>query len=415
MKRQKIVSSLRKLQKRIIELCNKEDEIKKVIDYFKSMREIEVYKNSDEGVKGNNQIEMPGSEYLPNELLSFCIDRVDCDLNCDSNDEIKKKLIEDIKDECREMKALFSKGAKYLEDKNFRDVLVSLRDKIMYCKHDWFQLQSSENIDYKNGVSYMDAVEDCAKFIAGPENKDSKYNVFSKKFNKHVKIPMIVEKVRADLNTFYEGRFMANDFNSIFPESGHRSVLEKSNLKFENLNEEENNLLMESIDKVVKTLPFFDMCSIFGEYLYSLSITKDGYRRIKYDFNPFTSALGMLSQDKRFKVSENFNNKYFAHYISGIGYDYLFGKFYELTQAENGVVSASNWYKLAYHYTTFQGAPYSLFQDFIRSGSGFRAWKGWAGASNMFHNFDNKHRVGANDCWTKGIYKEIYGYTYGNN
>ncbi|MCL2190310.1 MAG: SNF2-related protein [Defluviitaleaceae bacterium] len=404
---------------RIINLCENNNEIEKVINYFSNLRSIEENNNSsDESLNGNNEVEMPETEYTNNELLSFCIDRVDCDFNDSNGDVIKSKLVRDIKSECREMRNLFNKGAKYLEDKDFEDIILDMQDKIMYCKHDWFQLQTSEAIDYKNGVSYMKAIDDCASFIASLERSNNEYTEFSKKFSEEVKIPLLFAKSRECLNIFYEEKFIKNDFNSIFPEftkSSHRKVLEENNFKFDKLNEEESSLLMGSIDRLVETLPLFEMFSYFKGYLDSIAW------RLRYDFNPFTFALGRLSEDKRLKVSEAFRNKYFSSYKSGTGYGDFFAKFFSLTQTDDKVVTASNWYKLAYHYSSrkkFPGCtgPVSLFYNFIYGYYGKRrVWTGRIGTSNMLHDFGGDHKVWINDVWTEGINNEVHEYMYGNN
>lgn len=119
--------------------------------------------------------------------------------------------------------------------------------------------------------------------------------------------------------------------------------------------------MTEYSDVVVRQLPFFRMCDEFGVILQGLIWTEDGSFRERFDFNPFARAVDILGIRIRWDVgrrglSEEFVNTYWKSEEDGQFYEkkykILFGIEYSNAEDASGMTAkATNWYRLAYHYT----------------------------------------------------------------
>lgn len=311
--------------------CDDVKEIDFLIEYY---RDIQIIEENNLKNDPSNHIETKGfSDNDKYELLQFCDDRgIVCDFRIDDM-AIRENLASDIKDALTEMKRQFGLANKM--DKNILDkIMSSIKDKIFYRKSDTY---------LENDISSMDAIEDCAKNIS----ENTEYIKYNKDFNADVKIPILFDGYKEELNHFFEKRFVSTDLNSIFPISGYKDFLEK---RF-NFAPEHKELMLDNINNLVNVLPFFKMCAKYKEILHDLCWCESGYYtyRMRYYFNPFACAMGQL---RRYDLglSDEFVEKYFGGYKEG-SYDTYFLKYFTLTKDNFNYVVASNWYKLAYHYT----------------------------------------------------------------
>lgn len=296
---------------RIQNLCSNEEELDKVINYYKTLRDIEESSKlqSDDVFSGIKYIEMPiAASKEAGDLLNFCDGKIDIDLDFENIEDVRKNLVSDIQHECRDLKSLFEKAGNRLEDGNFQEIITNMRDKILYCKFKWSQLLEEDYFDYRNGVCYMDAVEDCGHKIS----QDKEYKEYVNEFNEHIKIPILFEKIRDGLNCFYESKFINNEMNYIFPAGSHKDMLTKGCYEFNGVDDEANRkLLLDNIDSLVTTLPFFDLIRKYKSYLLDAACTNEGYFRVRFDFDPLSYAIGRLSQSS-LKVSKQFIDTYFS-------------------------------------------------------------------------------------------------------
>jgi hypothetical protein len=322
--------------------------------------------------------------------------------------------------------AAFGKAGERCQEEDFQRIIDDMADQIMYCKADWKELWSRQNYDGAS-LGYVDAIEKCAVWIA----ENDEYRKFDKDFKNHLKIPLLFAKIRDRLNKFYEDRFIDNDLDSIFPatsHTNHKEGLENEGFAFEEIDDEKDRrLLLDNIDDLVKTLPFFEMCEKFGEYLKEYAYSeRSSYVEYRMNFStlcdPFSLALGRLSETTLInKVSPNFSSKYFAGYKVNSGYSTFFPQFISIDENKEGVVVASNWLKLAYYYLDFKPLAYesdyeNLFKHFIFGNSGeVRGWAKRLGADYGEIGFNlcpPNHKVYRNDRWTQRILKDIYGFQY---
>ncbi|MDR1503419.1 MAG: hypothetical protein LBT43_13305, partial [Prevotella sp.] len=333
---------------KILRLCDNSEEIEKIISYFRDTSNIENSLKAETALKNETPITVPGIGFgEESELLEFCLSH-EIIFDCDNNEiEIEKNLILAIRAACNELKRHFSFNAAQFNQIEFQTMINAMQDKIFYCKFEWTALSSIDSIDFKNGIGYIDAITESAKFIS----ENELYNSYREIFEKCVKIPQLFEQCKPRLNKFFEDKFIDNDLNSIFPVLGYKHLLEKLHLleKFD-FSVKDSSLLLKNIDSLINTLPFFKMCLKFRANLHSLAYCNDGTYRIHYDFNPFVCAMGRLS-DMQLEVSDKFKEEYFNGYIRFSGYSLFFTKFFYIDMSTDKVVIASNWYKLAYHYS----------------------------------------------------------------
>lgn len=221
----------------------------------------------------------------------------------------------------------------------FRSIIdnESVSDKIFY----------SDDENYVN-IKTVDAISECAeKYISG---SNTLFNDFRIKFRDKVRLPVVVSNYWEKINSYFEQKFMSNEFILIFPYEGYTDIFNE--ILSDISSKEDRDLLVENSDIIVKILPVFKVFRMYGDILKNLVYTQKKDIMCRFDFNQFSTAIYQVSlkvkSDKnRMGLSEIFFNKYFKKE------DWNFSDFYKINypQNNNECVEASNWYKLAYHYT----------------------------------------------------------------
>jgi hypothetical protein len=181
--------------------------------------------------------------------------------------------------------------------------------------------------------------------------------------------------------------FMENDFENLFPYEGHvknltdifnekkkpleeeekileenQKLEEKEKIHKEKIHkeikklEEDRELLCENYRVVIEQLPIFKMFQEYQGILLGLARTSKEVRRERFDFNPFVRALYLMKKNGKYKnygLSNKFINEYFKEEDKEERNFYkFFGLENEYDEDKNLLlVQATNWYKLAYHYT----------------------------------------------------------------
>ncbi|WP_160037168.1 helicase-related protein [Paenibacillus sp. An7] len=369
------------------------------------------------------------------DLFEFCFEHgimIDTDLK-GNKPEAEKALLTDIRQELSILKQSFSQGS---ADKKKVIELLSrdkgIWDHIFYAKGNSNELLTQD-------IGQLDAVEDCASYIA----KNHKYKEYLAGFNETVRLPKEFQKYRDQINRVFERAFEENEFDKIFPAITNNTYKEK-------LKEvgQLSPLVLDNLEQLISSLPLLRMVNQFKSELFYLALTESGNTRENFagDVHVFATAMGRLSS-QNFGLSKDFYNKYFGpiiveHYSL---YKDKFRSFFEVVVVkelnEDGVIkkvsAASNWLKLAYHVTRKESyscklarqyqygnqyylkeifAPVNsrtfekevmivaLFDYFIRRNSGdFRTWAD----KYLVDSIPRAEYVWSNDYWTKGILETV--------
>lgn len=169
----------------------------------------------------------------------------------------------------------------------------------------------------------------------GDEIRESdSYKQYCDKFNEEVKFRNLEHKYRDKISHFFFERFFANDFDSLFPFAGYRKIFERilAGDEFRELREDNTayNYFLGHCDSIVKRLPFFLLCEKYGYLIWNYSLKNSQQPKNGYSVVPFVLAAAVLLNKEERDCIEYFQ--------------LAFNK-------ETKQIEASNWYKLAYHYT----------------------------------------------------------------
>ncbi|MCC0567179.1 helicase-related protein [Brevibacillus borstelensis] len=345
--------------------------------------------------------------------------------------EAVKSLLKDIHEQIDDL----SKGISHNSAEKEKVIEWLLKDRgiwdhIFYTKEQSFDWSQRE-------VGRVDAVEECANFISNNSN----YETYRSIFNEQVRLPKEFQKYRDQINRSFEEAFEGNEFDKLFPDIVNSTYKEK----FPEI-AQFSTLVLENLEQLVSTLPFWRMVNQFKSELFSLALTESGFTRENFagDTHVFATAMGRLSS-RDLGLSKEFYNKYFGHIIGKQSYYYKdeYQSFFKVAVVqeldEDGVKkkvsAASNWLKLAYHTTRKEslsctlkhsyGNRYhlscifepkgsyftekgelivSLFSYFIRRNSGgFRTWA----EKYLVGSIPRAEYVWSNDYWTKGILETV--------
>lgn len=310
---------------KITNLINQNDQVRLIIEYFKEL--------------SNPEIDTTSLECKCDiELFTFIEENsIEYNTGIDETEAIKL-FKKDIKETFAELKSNFGFRNGLSIDK-YRAIIKSVSDKIFYTNG-----YSNNDISFEN-LRTLDAINECGKNIS----EKSTFLDYNKNFQDNVKLPILISNYLSDFNQFFEESFNENDFNVLFPFNGYKDTFRKLlSVKLEKISYEDKNIILENCEIIVKIVPFFKMCNEFKKCLRSMVYTQDRSIRIRFDFNPFMAATWQIGYKIKQDTSKmGLSNRFVSLYwMDGTNYSDLFK-----LERRNGVVQASNWYKLSYHYT----------------------------------------------------------------
>lgn len=295
-------------------------------------------------------------------------------------------------------------------------------------------------------IGWVDPITECAAFIS--ESND--YKVYFKSFNQQVKLPMEFKRYRDKLNQYFESAFTNNDFQALYPAIVKRSYkddlkeyLEQTNKDTALENHEPIQLILDNIEDVLPSLPFFRMVAQFRSELLSFTLTDNpiiNRDRFSGDVHVFAKAMMRLAS-RDLGLSKEFYNRYFAvsdqaECISQFGVPVVREILEEGVQKK--VSEATNWLKLVFHLTrkeslicklnhlydktytlkfvftpnpdhTIKWDETPLFDYFVlRNSGGFRAWV----ENNLAKHIPKADYIWSNDYWSNGILAAVREQTF---
>lgn len=319
---------------KINELIKQASQINHIIEYFTQLKDEEIEDKSTVGCMCDSDL----FEFIDENGIEF-----------DTNQE-KERAIKSFKTEVKAALAEFNRGFSDKDEfspEKYEILVKSVSDKVFYS-------EDAFNINIRT----VDAISECGKFISEQES----FMKYTSEFKNRVKLPIMVFNYLDTLNQFFEQRFINNDFDSLFPYNGYVDVFEKIFAGVE-ICSEDKKLMIDNCNVIVTILPVFKMFSIYETILQGMVYTQMRDIRVRFDFNPFKAAFHQIykkvRQDIRYLgLSDVFFNKYFEmadDWQEGSSVYRDSEKLYTI-KVENGVAQASNWYKLAYHYTRKEAA-----------------------------------------------------------
>lgn len=293
--------------------------------------------------------------------------------------ELKAVLPESLE---KELKRLKKEGEKGLDESGIENIrkIIELKDGIFYFT-DKLEKRSTNQVIASNIKAI--SLKKCAKMIIGEEenvsdesdNSESAfykdYEDYRARFEREITLSLLLSnpKIKGSMNEYFEKLFMDNDTEFVFPPGGYKSTFEKmlNQPAFSEISDKDKTILKEHCNAVVHRLPFFQMCDEFGEILIQQGYTCENQGRALMTFhkNPFESAveeLGKRIKDKESDLKDlsgTFKKKYWNisddecidNNSSKNQYYELFG--FDISDKVDGrkIVKATEWYRLAYHYT----------------------------------------------------------------
>lgn len=313
-------------------MINQTEQIDSIIKYFTSLK--------DEEIEDKSTIECGCNA----DLYEF-IDENGIEFNVQIEKEKAVKVFrKDVKDALEE----FSRGLNSKEDfsaESCKALVKTVSDKIFY----------SEDV-FNTNIRTVDAISECGRYIS----EQKSFSEYSCNFRKQVKLPILVYNYLSSINHFFEKKFVENDFGSLFPYGGYKNLF-KMILEKENICDEDRQLIISNCNIIITLLPLFKMFSMYETVLHDTVYTLSRGIRVRFDFNPFKSAFRRLyikirNDYRHLGISDELFNQYFVipDECDDRGYKPYRDseKYYQIVYDENsGIVQASNWYKLAYHYT----------------------------------------------------------------
>ena len=221
--------------------------------------------------------------YSDDELIQFCVEN-DIFIEIDETIEDLRQLI---KNTISEFKYIFTSKNGDTDDAKIIEILGKIGDKIYYFEG-----------DDTNKLVTIDAIDDCAEQIY----KSDVYKCYEKEFNENIKFPKIVEKWQDQLESFFENMFISGNgnFEKIFlVKSDYKKLFMEDVINGKNwdgISDYEKKVLCENADTVVFNLPFFKMVQSYKKIIYEYLFTREGYERIKYDFDLLLSSYYALKR-----------------------------------------------------------------------------------------------------------------------
>lgn len=316
--------------KTIRDLISDDEQLNYVVDYFKKMHDLQVEKP--------DEMEQSDMECLCDKLLFEFIEEnaIGPDFDTDIK-RIKDNFIKAVEDALKEYESIFKANEDISADKCIK-IIETVGDKVFYLNN--------------NGkIVTMDAITDCAEYISGQDE----FVDYKERFKKEIRLPIMVKDYLGELNRFFEKQFEENAFHALFPNEGYRHLFEAF---FENkkIAEDDKELILMHCDAVVSVLPIFKMFDAYKTILQGLVCRQNGKIMIRFDFNPFNTAFNMLLRKVRkdvghFGLSDAFFEKYFMNTKWKPSDIYTIE-----VDKDTNAAQASNWYKLAYHYTRKEAA-----------------------------------------------------------
>ena len=302
-----------------------EKQINLIIEYF--VKKNSTDRDPDQGVECKCDRDL--YEFFDENAIEM-----DCDLLAKDPEKAVKNFKREIIGRLKEYEEAFNNGQ--LSDEKVLEIIRSLGDKVFYRS---------------NGELHtIDAIEECGKIISN----NPKFREYKDNFAQNVKLPLIVSKYAERFNKGFEKCFIENDFNTLFLKESRCHTLES--MLDANINKEDRKLLLDHVADVVWSLPFFKMCLIYGEIIQSREWNMRG-GRTSFDYNPFQAAFYLLyrrvrQSDGRMGLSKEFFDMYFGENEQPGKSIYAdCKKYYKLKWLHDDIWQASNWYKLAYHFT----------------------------------------------------------------
>lgn len=249
----------------------------------------------------------------------------------------------------------FNLGEEKFSKEEYIAVIESVSDKIFY----------SDDKVHVN-IRTIDAIEKCGEeFIA----KSKSFKDYSKRFREEVKFPILIANYLKGINAFFEEKFMENDFQKLFPYEGYAKLLESyfdaedekardKTTEDKAAYEVEKQLILDNSDKVIPMLPIFKLFRLYGDILRNQVYTVKGEIRVRFDFNPFVETYYQTKRAVLGDVGQRgLSDEFVKQYFKDITWDRIWDEIYCFHYDESkDNVQASNWYKLAYHYTRIEEA-----------------------------------------------------------
>jgi len=419
---------------RLLSILNAQT-VRKIYDHLLALK-------SNEGVSSSSSLH-PSPDPSDEDfkiLLDICRDDFSVDAEFLANRvEAEEALEVGIREKLEELHKDISKESE--DRKKVIEFLLqnnNIWDQVFYQKD-----QSTFGSNYD--VGWVDPILECAKFISN----NSAYNEYFETFNQQIKLPMEFKLYRNKLNQYFESAFVNNDFQALYPAIVKGSYQDDLKVHLEQINKEsaqENQeliqLILDNIDSVLPSLPFFQMVSQFKSELLSFTWTNNFFTRDRFsgDVHVFAKAMMRLAS-RDFGLSREFYNRYFAacdqmEYISQFGVPVVREIFDKSVRKK--VSEATNWLKLVYHLTrkeslvcklkhlydktytlefvftpnpdhTIKWNEVPLFDYFIlRNSGGFRAWV----ESNLAMHIPKADYIWSTDYWSNGILKAVRGQTF---
>lgn len=292
------------------------------------------------------------------DLFSFIDENsieIDIEFYGNEREEAIKRFKREVISKLKEYKDAFNSGQ--LSNLQIKNIIKNSGDKIFY--------------QTKKEIHTVDAIKECGVTIAECEQ----FICYKTNFSEKVRLPLAVKKYIKLLNEFFENKFIENDFNVLFPFEGYSEIFNNILNPHAEISEEEKLLLINNSKSIVRILPFFKMCLIFKNIIQNME-SRMRWGMVCYDYNQFQSAFYQIfhkirQSDVRLGLSYNFFKKYFdeeEEYIDWYDrcYDkhcnssvYVNSRQYYNIKRDNNILQATNWYKLAYHFTRKEACCYT--------------------------------------------------------
>ena len=322
---------------KIKELLNQTEQIDLVIEYFTNL--------NNEEIEDKSTIECG----CDTDLFEL-IDENGIEFNIKIE---REKATNDFRNDVKVVLEEYSRGLNSKEEfqtERCKALVKTVSDKIFYSDD-----------AFNTNIRTVDAISECGKIIS----EQRSFSEYSYNFRKQVKLPILVYNYLSFINDFFEKKFVENDFNSLFPYGGYTNIFTKI-FESEEIGEEDKQLIISNSNVIVTILPLFKMFSMYASELQGKVYTKQDDIRVRFDFNPFKSAFCRLyikirNDNRHLGISKELFNMYFAipDECDYRGYKPYCDseEYYQIVYDKNsGIAQASNWYKLAYHYTRREAA-----------------------------------------------------------
>lgn len=328
--------------KKIKDLIEDEHQIESILNYMDEKN------NEDTDAQDTDAQDTDAQDYsgyeFDKDLYAF-IDENAIEIDDILLESDKEKAIAqfkaDIVGRLDEYHAAFNNGE--LSDSQIIEMIKSIGDKVFYRSD--------------GEIHTVDAIGECGKYIT----ENAQFIKYKETFSQNVKVPLIISKYRDIFEKYFENRFVENDFNSLFPYEGYSRIVDRILTGHDEIVKEDKELLINKSMYLVKSLPIWVMCNVYRYIIQNIP------GRIRWNYNQFQSAFYQLyirvrRTENHLGLSDDFYQKYFSEDVEYVDwYDddynvhhstniYVNSKnYYKIDIDKDGVLQASNWYKLAYY------------------------------------------------------------------